>query len=359
MTAPRINAVRKIISERRLTHALVTDPVDVAYISGFRASNATLLITPQSLGLFTDFRYMETAREFCAANRKWKFSLIEESNFKFLKPHIEGRAAIGIQSDTVTLDQYRELSKVLPKAKFIHLSSGIANISVSKSDSEIASMKAAAAIGDKALKKLLPLIKKNITETWLARALENICAALGSEKPAFDTIALFGERSALPHGHPGSRKLRRGDFILIDFGCTVNGFRSDMTRTFVFGPASVEQREIYGTVLRAQRAACKAARAGMRGNALDSVARSIIEEGGYGKLFGHGTGHGVGLRIHEKPRVNKINNAPMPKNCVVTIEPGIYIPNVGGVRIEDMALLKKDGAEILTHSTRKLTELPV
>lgn len=360
MTTTRVRAVRKIISERDLTHALITDPIDVEYISGFRSSNSALLVTPARLELFTDFRYMEAAREFCAAKGgRCKFTLIEESNFKFLNGKVPGGSAVGIQSGFVTMDQYRCLKKELPGVRLVQLSNEITNTSIRKFDSEIRSMKAAAAAGDRAFKKLLPLIRKSMTELELARMLENICAGLGSEKPAFDTIVLFGERSALPHGRPGKRKLRKGDFILIDFGCTVNGFRSDMTRTVVFGKASEEQRTVYDIVLRAQRRACKAARAGMLCRELDDAARSVISENGYGKYFGHGTGHGVGLRIHEKPRVGKTSDATLLENSVVTIEPGIYIPDVGGVRIEDMVVLKKNGAAALTHSTRKLTELPL
>jgi Xaa-Pro aminopeptidase len=358
--ASRVRAVRKIISARGLTHALITDPTDVEYISGFRSSNATLLIMPARLELFTDFRYTEAAREFCAAGGgRWKFTRIEESNFKFLKKKICGGATVGIQSDTVTIDQYRELKRVLPGVKFVHLSNEIANIAVRKLDSEIKFMRAAAAAGDKAFKALLPLIKKSMTELELSRTLENICAGLGSEKPSFDTIVLFGERTALPHGRPGKYRLGGGDFVLIDFGCTVNGFRSDMTRTVVFGKASEEQRTVYDTVLRAQRRARKAARAGILCRELDDAARSVISESGYGEYFGHGTGHGIGLRIHEKPRLGKTGGAVLLENSVVTIEPGIYIPGVGGVRIEDMVVLKKDGAQALTHSTRKLIELPL
>ena len=347
------------MAERQCTHALVTDPADVEYISGFRSSNATLLISPVRLDLFTDFRYMEAAKEFCRVEGKWRFTLIEESNFKFLKRKLRAEAVVGIQSDAVTMDQYHELKRVLPGTKLVPLSTEIAGISVRKLDREIADMAAAAAAGDRALEALLPHIKGSMTELELAHALENLCAENGSERPAFETIVLFGERSALPHGRPGGRKLEAGDFILIDFGCTVNGFRSDMTRTLVFGQASDDQRKVYDAVLRAQRCACMAAHAGMICKELDSAARSAIVESGYGECFGHATGRGVGLRIHERPRIGKNSDAELPENCVVTIEPGIYVPDVGGVRIEDMVVLKKEGADALTHSTRKLVELPL
>ncbi|MDR2578448.1 MAG: aminopeptidase P family protein [Chitinispirillales bacterium] len=357
---PRIKAVRALMSEQQCTHALVTDPVDVEYISGFRSSNATLLISAARLELFTDFRYKEAAQEFCQSNDRWKFTLIEESGFKFLKKKFRSGAAVGIQSDAVTIDRCQDLERVLPpSAEIVALSSDISDIAIQKFEKEIASMKAAANIADKALEALMPLIKKPVTELELARLLEGLCAENGSEKPAFDTIVLFGERSALPHGQPGDRELAAGDFVLIDFGCTVNGFRSDMTRTFVYGKASDEQRRIYNAVLRAQRCACMAARAGMTCVELDSTARSAIDESGYGNFFGHATGHGIGLRVHERPRVNKDVDTVLLENSVVTIEPGIYLPDTGGVRIEDMAVLQRNGAEIITQSPRKLLELPI
>jgi len=357
--ASRIRAVRRIIAERGCTHALVTDMADIFYISGFRSSGAALLVAPRQLDLFADFRYKAAAEEFCRGG-KWRFTLIENSGFKYLSKRIRPLSVVGIQSDAVTVDQFGELKKALPGVKLIPLSGDVADVAVRKLPSEIESMKAAARIGDKALKALLPHIKKPITEAALARTLEGLCSEFGSEKPAFDTIVLFGERSALPHGRPGERKLRDGDFILIDFGCTVDGFCSDMTRTFVYGEATEEQRAVYNAVLRAQRCACLAARAGMKCCELDGVARSSIADSGYdGDLFGHGTGHGVGLRIHERPKVSKNVETTLPENCVVTIEPGIYVPDFGGVRVEDMVVLHKGGSTTLTHTPRKLMELPI
>jgi len=355
----RVRAVRKIISERQCTHALVTDAADVFYISGFRSSSAVLLIAPRQLELFADFRYKEAAEEFCRAAGKWKFTLVEESNFRYLSKKIRPLSVVGVQSDAVTMDQYQELKASLPGVKLMPLSGEVAEVAVRKLPGEIESMTAAARIGDMAFNALMPHIKEPITEAGLARTLDGLCAELGSEKPAFDTIVLFGERSALPHGHPGERRLCAGDFVLIDFGCVVNGFCSDMTRTLVYGSASDWQRVVYNAVLRAQRCASLAARAGMRCCELDGVARSSIADSGYGGSFGHGTGHGVGLRVHEKPQVSKGVETVLLENSVVTIEPGIYVSGLGGVRIEDMAVLQRGGSTALTHSPRKLIELPI
>jgi Xaa-Pro aminopeptidase len=355
-----VAAVREVIARQQCTHALITDPADVEYISGFRSSNAMLLISRARLGLFTDFRYMESAKEFChLTGDKWKLGPIEGSGFKSLKKLIRSGSAIGIQSNSLTMDRYYDLERTLPGAQFVPLPDELAGISIPKFEREIINMKTAAAIGDRALAALFPFVKESMTELELARALENLCAEYGSEKPAFDACVLFGERSALPHGRPTERRLAKSDFILIDFGCTVNGFRSDITRTFVYGRASEEQRNIHNIVLCAQERARLAARAGMTCKELDAVARSVIAERGYGEYFGHGTGHGVGLRVHENPRVSKASDAVLLENSVVTIEPGIYVPEIGGVRIEDMVLLQKDGAEVLTTTPRGLIELSV
>ncbi|MDR2694744.1 MAG: aminopeptidase P family protein [Chitinispirillales bacterium] len=356
--ASRIRAVRKIISERQCTHALVTDVADIFYISGFRSTGAALLVAPRQLDLFADFRYKAAAQEFCRGG-KWRFTLIDGGGFGYLNKRVRPLSVVGIQSDAVTVDQYEELRKALPGVKLLPLSGDVADVAMRKLPSEIESMKAAARIGEKALKTLLPHIKRPVTEASLARTLDGICAELGSEKPAFDTIVLFGERSALPHGRPGERKLHDGDLVLIDFGCTVDGFCSDMTRTFVYGNASEEQRAVYNTVLRAQRCACLVAHAGMKCYELDAIARSSIADSGYGELFGHGTGHGVGLRVHERPRLAKGVETVLPENSVVTIEPGVYVPGLGGVRIEDMVVLQKGSATAITHSPRKLMELPL
>ncbi|MCL2689725.1 MAG: aminopeptidase P family protein [Chitinispirillia bacterium] len=355
----RIKAVRKILSARKCTHLLITDTADVEYISGFRSSNATLLIGADTLQLFTDFRYKEAANEFCRTNKSWKFHLIEESNYKYLRAVIDTKSVIGIQSDTVTIDQFHELKRVLPKVKFVPMSNEISNVSIQKLDNEIESMKMAARIGDLALKALLPTIKISMTEIEAARNLENLCSKYGSLRPSFETIVLFGKRSSLPHGRPADCKLAAGDFILVDFGCVVNGFCSDITRTFVFGKASDSQRSIYNIVQKAQRCAKETARANIRACEVDLAARSIIEKSGYGDQFGHATGHGIGLRVHEKPRISPKNETPLLKNSVITIEPGIYISELGGVRIEDMVVLTKEGCETLTHSPRKLMELPL
>ena len=357
MPHPRLTAALKILRDHRCTHLLVSDTVDVEYISGFSSSHALLLISPKRNLLFTDFRYREAAESFCKRERDWQFVLIKESDFSSIAAETAPRSRIGFQSDVVTVDELKKMEKAIARATFVPIAGDVTDIAIVKTAAEVAAMKKAAAIGDKALAHILRSLKPGATEQATARALERLCGDLGSEKPSFDTIVLFGARSAMPHGRPGSTRLKKGDFVLVDFGCTVKGFCSDMTRTAVFGKASTRQREIYATVKRAQTAARKAARSGMAASALDAVARDIISQAGFGEAFGHGLGHGVGRRIHERPRVSTKTPTPLLPGSVVTIEPGIYLPGIGGVRIEDMVVLNSRGARLLTSSPRDLLEI--
>lgn len=343
--------------KHRCTHLLITDPVDIEYISGFSSSRAVLLIAPGNNFLSTDFRYREAAENFCKKKRAWRFVPINENRFLFLAPLVPPGSVAGFQSDTLTVDELEKLKKTLRGVRFAGISGEISDLALSKTGAEVRMMQKAARIGDKAFARFLHLLRPGITEREAAAVFDRSAAELGSEKCAFDTIVLFGKRTSLPHGRPGRQKLKKGHGILIDAGCTVQGFCSDMTRTAVYGEPSPRQRELYGIVRKAQAAALRAARAGITASSLDSAARSVIEKAGYGPAFGHGLGHGLGRRVHERPRVSSQSKEILPQGSVITIEPGIYLPWFGGVRIEDMVLLSRNGARLLTHSPRKLIEL--
>ncbi len=353
----RLESVKNLLKEKALTHLLITDLIDVEYLSGFRSSNALILISQQKNLLFSDFRYKEAALSFCRKNSLWEFQLIKENLINSICSFLPERSVCGFQANDLTVEKYDELEASVKNVKFVKLTSEISELFLQKKPSELSLIRKAAKIGDIAFETLLQKIPEGITEAALARKLEYLCSELGSEKPSFDTIVLFGSRAALPHGRPGNRRLKKGDFVLIDFGCTVNGFCSDMTRTFVYGKASPRQRDIYDIVLNAQKNACNAARAGISSKELDNVARSFISAAGFGEAFGHALGHGVGLRIHEKPRISFQSDSVLKQDMVITIEPGIYIANFGGVRIEDMALLKEKKAVLLTSAPKELIEL--
>jgi Xaa-Pro aminopeptidase len=353
----RLAGLQEIRKRSPYNFLLLSDTVDIAYACGFVSSNAMLLIGPHKNLLFTDFRYFSEASQFCAHRTDLKFIPVQNSIVDVLPAHIPSGSCVGFQSNRLTVDEFARLKKNLRKVRFSPCGEQIEELFMVKRSDELTVMGRAARIGDRAFKKLLPDIVPGITECELARRLEVYCSDLGSEKPSFDTIALFGDRTALPHGKPGTRRLRQGMFVLVDFGCTVEGFASDMTRTVVCGKATGRQRAVYQTVLRAQQRARKCARAEMTANAIDALAREVIDCAGYEEQFGHALGHGVGRRIHESPRLSSKVTAKVPAGAVVTIEPGIYLPGFGGVRIEDMVVLQPDGIILLTHSPRELLEL--
>jgi Xaa-Pro aminopeptidase len=353
----RLGLVKKIARKNRCTHVFVTDSIDAEYISGFRSSNVSLLIGSRTCHLCTDFRYRESALRFCRANPQWRFFEITESSFSFLKSLLLRGDRLGIESNSVTLDQRDKIAKNCRGVKLVRLHDEVTAVSMVKSDGEIAAIKKAARICDRAFAGILPYLRPGRTELEVASALEGLCTQFGSEKPSFDTIVLCGRHSALPHGRPSTARIQKSDWVLMDFGCMVDGFCSDISRTVVMGRASDGQRRVYAIVREAQQRARRAAVEGARCCDVDAVARTLIDEKGYGGEFGHATGHGLGLRIHEKPRIGKSDTTPLAKGMVFTIEPGIYLPRRGGVRIEDTMALDGDGAVPLTHSPRHLIEI--
>jgi len=228
-----------------------------------------------------------------------------------------------------------------------------------KSEEELEYLEKAEAIGDLAFEKILTILKPGMTELEVAAELEYQMKKAGAENFSFSTIVASGLNSSMPHAIPGEKKLEEGDFVTMDFGCTYKGYCSDMTRTVVLGKASEKQKEIYNTVLKAQLAALDAIKAGVTGKSVDKVARDIITEAGYGECFGHGLGHSVGLFIHEEPRLSPAGETVLEENMIETVEPGIYVPGFGGVRIEDMVAVTKDGCKNFTHSPKELIEIPV
>lgn len=357
MLLNRIAAARKILRKYRCSHLFVSDPATVFYLCGFHSSNAYVLLSGADAVLFSDFRYQEAAERFCRIRKFLAFRLFKQGEFSILAEYARPGAKIGFQSDAVTVALFDKLKKAVPRARFVPIAGELSDIGIVKTGQEIAVMRRAASIGDRAFARFCGKLQPGITEQRAAALLDRLCSELGSEKPAFDTIVLFGPRSALPHGQPGGRRLKSGDFVLVDFGCTVKGYCSDMTRTMVAGKPSARQREIYDIVKMAQAEARRAARAGLRAGALDNVARKIIENAGFGPSFGHGLGHGLGRRVHEQPRLASTQQEPLHAGSVVTIEPGIYLPGFGGVRIEDMVVLTRKGSQILTQSPRNLIEL--
>jgi Xaa-Pro aminopeptidase len=354
----RLFRIKQVLKNGPITHFFFSDTIDAEYLSGFRSSNAFCLVSQTRNLLCSDFRYKEAAVLFCRKNPHWKFIEIRENDISKLSTYIPAKSIVAYQSDVVTVDQFGNLKKKLGKnIRFVKMPLSAKTALLPKEDIEIGYMRKAANAADKAFATLLRSMQLGMTEKQAALMLEKFCKKNGSEKPSFDTIVLFGKRAALPHGVPSDVRLKTGDWVLCDFGCTIRGYCSDMTRTFVFGKASARQKEIYDVVLRAQRVGKDAVKEQALACDVDKACREIIVKAGYGKLFGHATGHGVGLRIHEKPRISKTDKTILEQGDVITIEPGIYESAFGGVRIEDMVVVTKTGCDVLTQSDRDLIEV--
>jgi Xaa-Pro aminopeptidase len=349
----RLHSLRRMLRRYGCSHMLVSDPADVRYISGFSASHAYLLISRQTNRLFTDFRYQTAAERFCRANDRWKLGIINESGFSFLVPHVRKKSVLGVQSDRLTLDAAQRIRRQCPHITIQRISGEVSRIGTQKSGYELRMMRRASRIADAALALVRKELRPGMTERQAACRLDSLCSRMGSEGPSFPTVVLFGVRSALPHGIPTSNTLKSGDLVLCDFGCTVHGFASDMTRTWVCGTPDARRKEMLQVVYRAQQRARRSVRAGMRACDIDAVARSYISSRGYGDAFQHATGHGVGLHVHEMPRISRTNEEPVAAHTVITVEPGIYLPEVGGVRIEDMVRVRTQAPECITHAPRQ------
>ena len=324
------------------------------YLSGFDGSESVLLIAQNKKYLFTDGRYFQTAR-----NLKTDYAVKElGKNFKLRMTELckrERVIKILFDGERMSFSNMERIKKILPAVSFVNESNLLQKIREVKDKKELRLMKKSADITCEAFLKLLPLIKEGKTEKAVAEKLEKLLKKAGAEKPAFEIIVASGKNSALPHARPTNKKLRRGELVVIDFGAVYKGYLSDMTRTVAIGKISPKLRRIYETVENAQREALATVRAGVPARTLDSIARKVIEKAGYDKYFVHSTGHGVGMEIHELPTISKGSEEKLQENSVITIEPGIYIPGLGGVRIEDMVIVRKSGSENLTEkATKKL-----
>lgn len=352
----RTNALIGIIPEE-YDGALIMSEINGKYFTGFNCDNGYFIVTRKGCVYVTDSRYTEAAGkaidwcevvEYGGGEMKNVFGGISEKM---------GLKSLLVESDRMTLSQYTMMSDVLAPAVLSEeggLDKLIESLRVHKDSDEIACMKTAQNIAEQTLLHVYGMIKEGVTEADLAFEFEFYARRLGAERLAFDSIVASGENGSMPHAVPGSRRIRKGDLITFDVGCVVGGYHSDMTRTVAYGAVSDDQKKIYDIVLRAQQTAMDYLFAG--GDDLaecDAAARNLITAEGYGEYFGHGTGHGVGLEIHEFPSVS-FRGGKIPVNSVITVEPGIYIPGKYGVRIENMLYKTADGAVDLADLDRQL-----
>ncbi len=349
----RIDSVRRLLEDRNVDGMLATSPSHVRWLSGFTGSSALAFIDGDTAGLVTDGRYREQAGAEAA-----QFEVhIAESD---LIGHI---GAIGwllpattilVQGEHVTFSEMQRLRTVAGDAR-VHAEDRLLDrLIAAKDSSEIASIRGAQRLTDSVFVNLLEWIGPGMTEREVAT--EIVCNHLrgGAERMSFEPIVASGPNSALPHARPSDRVLRNGDLVVLDFGCMWDGYASDMTRTIAIGEPSVSAKGVYEIVREAQAQALETARSGMIARDLDRAARAYIEDQGYGECFSHSLGHGVGLEVHEWPRLASSSDYPLPDGVVVSIEPGIYIPDEFGVRIEDLVVLSPDGCENLTAAPKNL-----
>ena len=335
--------------------ALILSEENRLYFTEFPASDGALLATPYGAVFYTDSRYTEAA----AAKIGADYVRDSENLYKELRERFEeyGINTVAVENDRITLADYEELKNKLPGTEFnptAALSRAIEEIRLVKSDAELDKMRAAQRIAEQAFDHMLGYIKPGMTEKQVQLELDFYMLSHGAEALSFETIAVAGKKSSMPHGVPGDNVIQKGDFLTLDFGAVVDGYHSDMTRTVAVGQPTEKQKEIYAVVLEAQLAGLAALKDGVSGFDADKAARDVIAQAGYGSCFGHGTGHGVGVEIHEAPRLSPRSKATLHTGNVVTVEPGIYLPGEFGVRIEDMAVITDEGSVNLTHCDKSL-----
>jgi len=356
MEKPYVRA-RQLMEEKGLDALLISEGCSMRYLSGFTGATGYLLITKESLLLFTDFRYT------IAANAQApEYKVIDPKNEGYSKTIYEyvkneGLKNVGFESDDMKYSSYLSFSKVWEGVTLIPLGSEIMNLRCIKTREELDLIKMAEHIGDLAFEEVLGYIKPGMTEIEVAAKLEYLLKTNGAEALSFETIVASGINSSKPHAEPGEKKLEKGDFVTMDFGCKYHGYCSDMTRTIVLGKADKKQKEVYETVREAQQLVLDMIKPGLKGMEYDKVARDYIYGHGYEGCFGHGLGHSVGLFIHENPRFSMREETIIQPGITMTVEPGIYIDGFGGVRIEDLVEITEDGYVNYAHSRKDLIEL--
>ncbi|MBI5265803.1 MAG: aminopeptidase P family protein [candidate division Zixibacteria bacterium] len=357
MSIKRINDLRAQCRKQNLDGVIVTHMDHVRYLTGFTGSNGLLALTTTTSDFLTDSRYTIQARQEVAGAKVATVTSGLLDSLKSLDSLAGKNRRFGFNAEYLTVANRERLQKALAEALLTPADSLFTELGWVKDAGEIANIRKAVAISDEAFRRILPLIKPGVGENELAAEMEYQMIMLGSDKPAFETIVASGPRSAMPHGVASKRKVKNNEFITFDFGATVNGYVSDMTRTVVVGKASPRHKKIYNTVLKAQLAGIRKIRAGVMGRDVDKACRDIINKSGYGKTFGHGTGHGIGYYIHVGPRLSALSSDKLLPNNVVTVEPGIYVSGFGGVRIEDDVLVTSKGGIVLNRAEKKLLEL--
>ncbi|MGJ7912074.1 M24 family metallopeptidase [Neobacillus sp. LXY-1] len=348
----KLDNLRSQFSKHGIDGMLVTSPFNRRYISNFTGTSGVVLISEEKAQFITDFRYIEQATKQCDGFEIIKFS---ESIPKEIAQQAKklGIQRLGFEEEYMTFSSYNVYEKEV-ETELVPISGLIEKLRLIKTDAEIKILKEAADIADAAFKHILDFIRPGKTELEVTNELEFFMRKAGATSSSFDTIVASGFRSALPHGVASEKVIENGDMVTLDFGAYYKGYVSDITRTVAVGEPDAKLKEIYQIVLDAQLRGMDGIKPGMTGKQADALTRDYITEKGYGDYFGHSTGHGIGLEVHEGPALSAKSDLVLEPGMVVTCEPGIYIPGLGGVRIEDDTLITEDSNEALTHSTKDL-----
>jgi Xaa-Pro aminopeptidase len=351
MQEKRIERLRKVMQEQNLRAVLITNAYNRTYVSGFTGSSGYVLITLERAILLTDFRYMtqapQQAKLFEVVEHK---ANVMEAVKELLNQ--QGITQLGFEQGDVSYGDFLSYQAALPGIELLPTAKLVEGIRMVKDDAELEIMQEAADLADQTFSHILSYIKPGVKELDIALEIEMFIRKNGGTSTSFETIVASGERSALPHGKASDRVLQINEFVKLDFGAYYKGYCSDITRTVMLGKPTDKHKEIYDIVLEAQLHCLANLKPGIAGREGDAFARDVIVKHGYGDYFGHGTGHGLGMEVHESPRLSKTEDTILTPGMVVTVEPGIYLPGFGGVRIEDDAVITDTGIKILTNSTK-------
>ena len=358
----RLDRLRAGFDEHEVDALVVTTLANVRYLTGFAGSAGVLTVTRDGALLTTDGRYRtQSAEQVQKSGAAGQVDIVigpvaeQRAAAQSLLDPGGGVARVGLEADSITWSGQRTWAELLGPDRLVPTADAVESLRERKDEAEIARMERAAAIADAALFETLPLMGQGVTEEHFALELDTAMRRHGAESTAFETIVAAGENSAKPHHRPGGRRIDRGDPVVVDFGATFEGYRSDMTRTFcVDADPEGELARIFEVVRTSQAAGAAAVRPGISVKEVDDVCRDIIREAGWAERFEHGTGHGVGLDIHEAPTVSQLGTAILAPGFVVTVEPGVYVPGHGGVRVEDTLVVTEDGARALTRFTKDI-----
>ncbi len=348
----RVQTVAASLADAGCDALIVSKPANIRWLSGFTGSNGTAVVAPDGLTIVTDSRYEDQVDEQLGAAGVEATVHITRDLAQPLVSAIADAGRVGLEAEAVTWAAQRRFQEYLASRTLVATVDIIEARRRVKDEGEIDRLTAAAAIADRALDQIRPELGRQRTERWVARALDNAMLDLGADGLSFPTIVAGGPNSAKPHATPSDRVIGSGDMVVIDFGASVDGYGSDMTRSFLIGEPTAHQLEIFDAVIEAQAAGVAAVTDGVAERDVDAACRNILAEAGLGQAFIHGAGHGIGLEIHENPILSTRATGILRSGYVVTVEPGVYLPELGGIRIEDSVVVTDDGCEPITLSPK-------